>query len=106
MDSGEDDFAVSGVGESGDLVDDIGEGAAGEFRPDHRDDAVAAAEQTAVLDFDVGPLPSRETGEAGGDVEHAEPRHQVREFSFVGEDFRDAGEFRDLVGGSSGARVA
>ncbi len=102
MDAGENHFAIAGVDEPADFVENVLDRPAGKMRPHFGDDAEAATQQAAVLHFDVGPLAIGEGADAGGQVDHAEAAQQIGQFALVGDDFGDAGQRGDFLRGPRG----
>ncbi len=92
MDASENQFAIAGIDEPADFVQNVLDRPAGKMRPHFGDDAKAAIQQAAVLHFDVRPLAIGEGADAGGQIDDAEASEQVGQFALVGDDFGDAGK--------------
>ena len=102
VNAGQHDLAITGATSRRDFVEHVGRRAAGDVAAGPGDDAEAAAEQTAVLHFDIGPAAAGELRDAGRNVDHAETAEQVGQFALVGQDLGHGGQ----AATSSGARVA
>jgi hypothetical protein len=102
MNPRENDFAVTRLGQPTNFINDMIARSACQLGADVRNDAVATSEQATVLDFHVRTLPTRKSIEAGGNIDHAKTRHQVRKFPFIGDDFGDPRQLSDFVGSPRG----
>ena len=71
------------------------------LRSDLRDDAIAAAEQTTVLDFDVGAMSVVQSRDSVGNINDPKAAQQVRDLAFVGDDFGDSWKSRNGFGFAS-----
>src|SRR5215210_6095495 len=98
MHSGKDDFAVAIVREPTNLFQDVIERSAGNVRTDIRNDAVAAAQEAAILDIDIGKVAIGEPRNTGRDVDDAKAAQKIGDFSFVGDDFDDVRQYCQLLG--------
>ena len=98
MNPGQNDFAMARFGQTADFIDDVFERPRRQFGSHVGDDAVAASKQATVLHFDIRAMPAGKAVQPGGDVDDAEPRHQIGQFSFVGDDFGHPGQLGDFVG--------
>ena len=70
---------------------------AGQLRSNLRDDAVAAFQQAAVLDFDISSIAIGETRNPGGNVDHPEATQEIRQFALVRDHLRDPGQVGNFV---------
>ena len=77
------------------FIDDLVLRAAEHVGPHGGNDAVAAFEQTAVLDFDVGPVSAIEPRDAVGNITDPKSPQQIRQLSLIGDHFTDAGKRGD-----------
>ena len=96
------DLTVTRIDQSLHFGGDVLKRTAVQLRANVRNDAIAAAQQAAVLNLHVGSMSTGESIEPGWNVDHAEAGHQIGQFSLVFDDLHDARRVRTRAGRADG----